>query len=333
MSRPIAVERSEVRPDSPSRARNPYVFVVGCPRSGTTLLRRMLDAHPKLAITPETHWIPEWFAKAADREGRVSRDHVQSLLESARFKKLKVADDEVWSLFESGAPPSYARLVEHVYDLYGQRRGKMLVGDKTPGYTRSLPILNQLFPWARFVHLVRDGRDVCLSATSWHQVARLERRFPSWRREPVATAALWWELHVRLARESGASLEPDRYYELRYEDLVAHPSGELGALCSFLGLDFSEAMTRFHEGRTRPGLGSNKQWLPPTPGLRNWRTQMPPPDIELFEAVSGELLDELGYDRARPRSAAAAREQAAGVRAIFTRELRERGWRLPEGWA
>jgi hypothetical protein len=320
-----------------SGRRNPYLFVVGCPRSGTTLLRRMLDAHPELAITPETHWVPEWFEKrpGVDPDGNVTRELVRSLLESARFKKLKVDGDEVWELFEGGEPVSYAGLAARIYELFGSRRGKPLVGDKTPGYTKAIPTLNHLFPWARFVHLIRDGRDVALSATSWHQVGRLERKFPSWREEPISTAALWWELHVRLAREAARRLQPDMYHEIRYEELVADPSGRSKALCTFLSLEYREAMARFHEGRTRndPALGSNKRWLPPTPGLRDWRTQMPGHDVELVEAVAGELLDELGYPRATPGVSAEARERAARVREAFTHNLRGRGWPLPDRWA
>jgi Sulfotransferase family len=316
---------------------NPYVFIVGCPRSGTTLLRRMLDAHPELAITPETHWVPEWFEqrRGLDAEGNATPELVASLLQSDRFKKLKLSDDDVWGLLEDAKPISYDCLVGGIYELYGDRQGKPLVGDKTPGYTRAIPLLHRLFPRARFVHLIRDGRDVCLSATTWHQVARLERRFPSWRRDPVPTAALWWELHVRLARDAGARLEPGLYHELRYEELVGDPSGQSRALCDYLGLVYSDAMLRFHEGRTKTdsSLGSNKRWLPPTPGLRNWRTQMPSHWVELFEAVAGTLLDELGYSRAFPTVSEAARRRAAEVRDAFTHDLRGRGWRLPERWA
>jgi hypothetical protein len=316
---------------------NPYLFVVGCPRSGTTLLRRMLDAHPEMAITPETHWVPEWFQKRpeVDPNGNVTRELAQTLLESARLQKLKVRHDKVWELFEDGEPVSYARLAARIYELFGSRRGKPLVGDKTPGYTKAIPTLHHLFPWAKFVHLIRDGRDVCLSATTWHQVGRLERRFPSWREDPVTTAALWWEMHVRLAREAGTRLGPGLYHEMRYEELVADPLEESQALCSFLGLTYSEAMARFHEGRMRddPTLGSNKRWLPPTPGLRDWRTQMSTHDRQLFEAVAGVLLDELGYPRTFPSVPAGVAERAAAVRDAFTQDLRFRGWRLPESWA
>jgi hypothetical protein len=297
----------------------------------------MLDAHPELAITPETHWIPEWLEKArgVSPHGNVTPELVRSLLESARFKKLKVRDADVWELLEAGEPVSYARLVAHVYELFGSRRGKPLVGDKTPGYTRAIPTLHHLFPWARFVHLIRDGRDVCLSATSWHQVERLERRFPTWREDPIPTAALWWELHVRLARDAGERLGAHLYNEMSYEELVADPSERSTALCSFLGLGFSEAMPRFHEGHTRrdPTLGSNKQWLPATPGLRDWRAQMPIHDVLLFEAVAGGLLDELGYPRVFRSISRGVLERAAGIREAFTQDVRARGWHLPERWA
>ena len=86
------------------------------------------------------------------------------------------------------------------------------------------------------------------------------------------------------------------YYEVRYESLVRNPVEESAALCEFLGLPYDEAMPRFHEGRTnaKPGLSAKKAWLPITPGLRDWRTQMTAEDVERFEAAAGELLDELG---------------------------------------
>jgi hypothetical protein len=96
-----------------------------------------------------------------------------------------------------------------------------LVGDKTPDYARNLPTLHALFPEAKFIHLIRDGRDVQLSAVNWkRKAARFTSLFPSWGKEPVATAAAWWEWHVRQARESGRLLGPGLYCEVHYEALV-----------------------------------------------------------------------------------------------------------------
>lgn len=315
---------------------NPYVFVVGCPRSGTTLLRRMLDAHPKLAITPETHWIPRLCERpgALTPAGDVTPELVSSLLGSKRFQTLRVSPGQVWELFEAEEPITYARLVAGIYDLFGTRRGKPLVGDKTPGYTRFIRTLHELFPRARFVHLVRDGRDVCLSATTWHRVRNLEARFSSWREHPVLTAALWWEWHVRLAREAGAQLGAGLYHEMRYEALVAAPAGELAALSAFLDIGFSEAMLEFHLGRTKndPELGSNKKWLPPTPGLRDWRSQMPAQDVERFEAAAGDLLDELGYARGAASASDEKRACAERLRHVFADDARSRRGAVPAAW-
>jgi hypothetical protein len=113
---------------------------------------------------------------------------------------------------------------------------------------------------------------------------------------------------------------------MRYEDLVSSPNDACARLCDFLGVPYDEAMLHFHEGRTRnrPGLDAKKAWLPITPGLRNWRSQMSPEDVERSEAAAGELLDELGYDRAFPRPSPQSLEQAARLREAFAAELHSR---------
>jgi sulfotransferase family protein len=314
---------------------NPYVFVVGCPRSGTTLLQRMLDAHPDLAVINETLWITRQAdrRKGVTREGFVTSELVSRLFEYPRFRRLDIPREEVERLLDSDDPVSYPRFVSGIFDLYGRSRGKRLVGDKSPGYVREMATLHALWPEAKFIHLIRDGRDVWLSVTGWKKADRSVGQFATWSQDPVATTALWWERSVRLGREAGASLNTTLYHEVRYEDLVADPGRECGALCDFLGLSYDEAMLRFYEGRTRdlePGLPSKRAWLPPTPGLRDWRAQMPAEDLERFEAVAGDLLDELGYPLAGPRMQTDG--EAARIRSAFTEDARARGRALPGRW-
>jgi Sulfotransferase family len=132
----------------------------------------------------------------------------------------------------------------------------------------------------------------------------------------VPAAALWWSRLVRSGREAGAPMGRSTYHEVRYESLVAHPATEVRSLCAFLELPYEEAMLRFHEGRRRegPGLSAKKAWLPPTVGLRDWRTEMSAQDIDRFEAVAGDLLDELGYPRGAPEPSAQARRVATEIR-------------------
>jgi hypothetical protein len=312
---------------------NPYAFFVGCPRSGTTLLGRIGDAHPRLAVIHETRWIAGWYKKrrGLTAEGAVTDELLERLREHPRFAKLGLDPSSVDGLLRRDHPVHYADFVASLFDLYGEQRGKRLVGDKTPRYVRDLPTLHALWPHAKFVHLIRDGRDVCLSVLDWRKGAP---RFTTWDEDAVSTTALWWEWNVKLGREAGTLLGPELYYELRYEALVTEPERECRALCAFLGLRYDAAMLHFHEGRmlddARPD--ASHAWRPVTAGLRSWRAEMPDEDVVRFEAAAGALLAELGYERASPPPRGEHIVRASRHRAAFERDLRKRGSAVPEGW-
>ncbi len=285
---------------------NPYVFIVGCARSGTTLLQRLINAHSQIAITPESHWICRLFKqdRGLTQEGVVTPELIPLLLEdlNPRFVRLNIGQEELLKLLASDRPVRYASFISGIFDLYGKAEGKELVGNKTPGFVRKIRTLHALWPQARVVHLVRDGRDVCLSMINrpLHNVNR--GPLYTWAQDPVTTAGLWWEWSVKL-----------------------------GALCVFLGLPYQEVMLRFHEGRKRaaPPSDAKHAWLPSTEdesefrlrpitgGLRDWRSQMPREDLEKFEAAAGGLLDEMGYVRAFPRLRPKRLEDASKIRESF----------------
>jgi hypothetical protein len=315
---------------------NPYVFIVGCPRSGTTLLRRLVDTHPHIAIIHQSRFIPNFFEKrrGLTPEGLVTTKLVDRLLEARGVKNLETSREMLESLVDAGEPVSYSTFVTGVFDLYGKVQGKRLVGDKTPAYVRRIPTLHALWPDAKFVHIIRDGRDVCMSAINWRKADHALGRFSTWGEDQVSTAAVWWEWHVRLGREDGGSLAPQLYHEVRYEELVSGPANTCEKLCDFLDLPYDDAMLRFHEGREKadPNLDAKKAWRPLTPGLRKWSEQMRSEDLERFEAASGDLLEELGYLRACPPPPEEKLARAVRIRESFTREASASGKRLPKGW-
>jgi len=311
---------------------NPYVFVCGCHRSGTTLLGRLANAHPQLAVFNETRWIARWYVARVGLtpEGYVTPRLIEELRAFPRFQKLDLPDDAARALLADDPPVPYARFISGIFDLYGRQQGKELVGDKTPHYVRFIDLLHGFWAHARFVHIIRDGRDVTLSTLDWAKGPA--RGFPAlWARDPVVTSALWWDSHVRVGRETGARLGPGLYQEVRYEALVADPARECAALCDFLDLPFDEAMLRFHEGREKdkPDLDAKRAWRPVTAGLRDWRTAMAPADVEAFEAVAGPLLEELGYERAHPHPGPEAMQRAAALTPEFRRHSAARHRRLP----
>jgi hypothetical protein len=277
----------------------PFVFIVGCARSGTTLLLRIVDAHSRIAVTPELDWLTDSFRGESwlDPAGRVTPELVAALAGHRRLRQLQCTRADFEGLLPSGEPLPYAAFLERLFALHGRNTGKPLVGNKTPPYVFRIPVLHDRWPRAKFVHLIRDGRDVALSVRDWNHADRTVGKNAAWAEDPVTTTALWWRRKVRSGREGGRSLGPDLYCEVRYEELVRRPAEECARLCAFLGVPYEEAMLRFHEGRTRndPGLDAKEAWRPITPGLRDWRSQMPPGDVERFEAAAGDLLDELGY--------------------------------------
>jgi hypothetical protein len=314
----------------------PFVFIVGCARSGTTLLERIVNAHPQIAVAPELHWMTDYFRerKWLAPEGRVTAEQVSSMVGHKRFRQFDFRREDFEGLLGPGESPSYVTFLNRVFALYQKNKGKPLVGNKTPAFVRRLPTLHGYWPEAKFVHLIRDGRDVCLSVLNWNHADRTAGRYGTWAQDPVSTTALWWKRKVRLGRQGGQALGRGLYYEVHYEQLVARPEQECGKLCAFLGVPYDGAMLRFHEGRTKddPTLDAKRAWLPITPGLRDWRTQLPATDVERFEAVAGDLLSELGYPRSFARPSPDALSQAAKVRDLFTEELRSQEEAIPERW-
>jgi hypothetical protein len=187
--------------------------------------------------------------------------------------------------------------------------------------------------------LIRDGRDVCLSILNWERAQSWKTgegaaRFRTWTPDPVGTAALWWEWHVRLAREAGEELGSGLYYELHYESLVARPTEECRALCEFLGVPYDDDMVRSYQERAMagPGLDAKHPWMPITPGLRDWQSQMAPEVVERFEAIAGTMLDELGYRRSTPHLQPEELEYAALARDGFAREALSQRYSVPQAW-
>lgn len=285
---------------------NPYVFVVGCPRSGTTLLQRMLDNHPLLALANDTHFIPRVLEKTlpaalddalSGRPVPLTPELAKAVRGYHRFSRLELSDESVKGAIDRSS--TYGELIGHLYGELARREGKPLAGEKTPDYVRHIPLLNALCPQARFVHIYRDGRDVALSLLQWATATKGPGRFKLWADEPMAVCALWWRWLVSAGRTAGAGLGESLYIEVGYEELVDQPSHMLTKTADFLDLPMTPDMLSYHEGkmRTDKGLSAKNAWLPPTAGLRDWRSQMPSRDVELFEALAGDKLETLGYQR------------------------------------
>jgi len=285
---------------------DPFVFIVGRGRSGTTLIRAMLTSHTELAIPNETHFIVPM-----SRDRRIVREDatvdIGAFLAKVKrqpgYHNMELDDDLVTQRFNDARPDTYPDAVRLLFRIYADKEMKPRYGDKTPIHVLHVEYLAELFPEARFIHLIRDGRNVTLS--------NLEL---DWGPESVWEGAVYWKRFVNEGRGAGAKLGPERYFELRYEDVLEDPERNVRKMCDFVELEFDPVMLRYFE-RTKTISGADETHhqnlsKPPTKGLRDWREQMSRKDVELFEVLAGDLLSEMGYERVTSGSNLSARANA-----------------------
>jgi hypothetical protein len=275
------------------------VIVLGVRRSGTTLLRVMLDRNPALAVPDESYFVPQLARRHGTPVDPV--EFVEDLRRLPTLVEWQLSPDAVAAHLRAGMTTGEA--VAAVFAAYAAERGKSRWGDKTPLYMQHLDLLERLFPDARFVHLIRDGRDAALSFLSVPDGLMTA----GWGHPRDARGfACQWATEIRAARRLGARVGPDRYLELRYESLVAVPERALHAVCAFGDLEFDPGMLDY-VGRTGSARKAHQRRLnePPRLGVRNWRTEMAPEDRSAFEAVAGSVLAALGYEVERTGSARA----------------------------
>ena len=172
-------------------------------------------------------------------------------------------------------------------------------------YVRRLATLHELWPQAKFVHIIRDGRDVCLSMRQ-KRAERSKAGQAGTLRHDRGRSHDHDGSVVGMGRAPGTrgwrrNLGPQRYHEMRYEAFVADPEAACRGLCDFLGVPYDGKMLEHHRAKAsadaRLYQKHSRLERPITAGLRDWRQEMPPADAERFEASAGRLLDELGYPR------------------------------------
>jgi hypothetical protein len=319
-ARTIAAGR-RLRPRSPQPP--PAPFICGVTRSGTTLLRLMLDAHPDLAIPGETHFVPALIKRVERRRPRA--DELTGLIVGhKRWGDFQLEPHDLRARLRQVDPLTAGDALRSFYMLYAEKHGKSRYGDKTPGYLREMPRIQRVLPEARFVHIIRDGRDVALSVLKMN-----------WGPASVTEAAELWVERITKAR----TLAPktNHYIEVKFEDVLANTEPTLRRVCEFIDLEFDPVMLDYHE-RAEERLQEKARDLPrqnrpaqpaalrmqshalakepPQAGRTGlWRTQMDPTDREDYERIAGPLLADFGYpvgDEAAAAAEAAGTPVAAG---------------------
>ena len=283
--------------------------IVGSPRSGTTLLRFMLDASSELAIPPETGFLAIG-DKITGRGEKLRDKFFQAIVNYGEplrsWPDFEIPEKEFRVTLDQITPFNIADGYRAFYRLYAARHRKTRWGDKTPIYCRHLKAIRKVLPETRFVHIIRDGRDVALSL----------RRMWFSPGSDMETQASYWRDCILAARRAGTG--HDDYLEVRYEELIHNTAETLQRICAHVDLTFEEQMLNYyqraperlkeHKGRSMPDgvtVLTQDQRLkqqqrttePPDPAcVFGWRRTMDWDERSRFQSVAGDLLEELGYE-------------------------------------
>ena len=285
----------------------PFFFVVGRARSGTTLLRCLLDAHAEINIPLECAFIIHLHSKYGSRKDWRTEDletFYQDLQQYPKFHFWTLDQEQLKAdLLKCVGKNTYSHICKVVYynfKSFFPKSDIKLLGDKNPSYSFHTGKLLKLFPEAKFIHITRDYRDNIISMIN----ARFEAEIYS------SLAYRWKFNNIQVLKQKKRT--PERFYTLRYEDLVADPAYYMEEICKFLGVDFTPDMIDYHAKldemrKIYPADLINrhhKSLFQPinTDKLYSWKTKMSEKQIRICDTVVGSFAESMGYERKYPRN-------------------------------
>ena len=275
------------------------IFIVGCERSGTTLLRFMLVQSPVLHIPGESWFLPQLrdqqevygdFTKPYQRWFFIRDLQTnKATSQTFSFSIFKLTLEEAEAALAEAAPTTYPGAASALFRASAHKHGKQRWGDKTPRHVLHISWFAEAFPNAKFVHVTRDGRDVAISLLKAGWVSSFLQ------------AAHHWQERVEIGISAGSALGKDRYYELHYEQLVMTPEETLKNLCNWLELEYTPQMLQQHESANTQ---ISRDWhlhemvAKPVDSSRvqAWKQKLSRREVADFEGVAGDLLKKLGYE-------------------------------------
>lgn len=261
-------------------------FIVGSPRSGTTLLQAICMSSEGVYVPPETHFLTR-FPRA--RPLQDEQDWARALAEIEEVSAREELPLEGLYEHAGSTPRTQAGLLQLWLESCARSQEARWIGEASNVHTRDLLCLAELFPCAKIIHMIRDPRDV---ATSQKE---------AWGTS-VTRAALRWRDEILVHQRARVTLNPTRYRALCYERLVSAPRSEIQALCAWFGWPFQEALLSPHQ-REKPGFATREvhklRTLQPITASRvgRWREALSEEEVMRVELICGGLMDQLGYTR------------------------------------
>ncbi len=271
------------------------IFIVGCGRSGTTLLRLILNRHSNISIPEETWYYPQLYNEliGLTKTPPDWQSYVGSKVlkyNSVRFPDLELIG--LIALLEKDTWGDWTSIIPVVNRYYAKIDNKKRWGDKTPGYVMHLPLIKELFPEAKIIHIVRDGRDVIPSILKYWSVGP--------QTTSLIETAFYWKKHVSTGVELGPKLFGVNYLELKYEDLVSMPETQIQKVCDFIGESYEATM--IDNKMDKPNVVPDWEWHKETrkqinkQNIGKWKLGLSTYEVMVIQYICGGLLKRFNYD-------------------------------------
>ncbi|NNM85718.1 MAG: sulfotransferase [Phycisphaerales bacterium] len=276
---------------NPKRKAFAPIFIVGFPRSGTTLLAVLLDRHPDIAVGPESHFfevikqlhLPHTLTPPELDDG------LARILAAPRMRDLELSVDVVRLWLQPGSSVDAASILAAILQAYRAKRGKAIIAEKTPQHLLELDALLRWYPTSKVICMLRDGRDAVASMLQvpWrsHSSARLY--------------ALQWNRYFKLI-ESAQKRYPQRVLVVRYEDLASQPEPQLQRIGLFIGVQFDPAqLDATQESSAVPqwelGWKASAEAAPNQDYMGQWQTRLSTREQQIVKTTLHDSLRRAGY--------------------------------------
>ena len=286
------------------------VFILGNPRSGTSLFRLMLNSHSMINATPECGFLHWWYKKYADWDSSCVTsnrldEYISDLESSKRIEDWKMDYAQLKEKIVQENPDNYAKLGEIVYVFYGEQKGKKakVIADKNNYYINHFNDLNEIWPDAKYILVIRDGRDVACSYLNIETLVTNSPYKPKLSTD-IKTIAKEWLTNNQNVLSFSESLNNNQFMVIRYEDFVTDSELYLTKVCNFLGLNFESNMLNYYiknakeQDEPLSSLDWKKKTLekPDKDNIGKYKMELEKQSIEEFNTTATNLLQKFNYE-------------------------------------
>jgi hypothetical protein len=272
------------------------VFILGVPRSGTTLLRLLLNAHSEIAICGEIHFFDQ--VKEIEKKlPELNKENINTffryLNNTYSLQKLTRKEElfeNVSKLMKSEQETSYEKFYLYLMQEYAKLDKKKIIGEKTPQNIRYVDEILKLFPDAKIIHIIRDPRAAIASMLK-----------VDWTADDVIINTLKWKIDILFAESYDKT--NSNYKEIHYEELIKNTEPVLKELCEFIGVEYEKTILDFHK-TAKQYIGNQPEKVNTfkplsADSLERWKNELSPEQIYIIEKIAGSYIEKLGYEKTK----------------------------------